>query len=276
MISISAIVSTYNRSGHLLRCLAGLETQTRPPDEIIVTDDGSSGDHVAAIQEALARCPIPTRFVRQPDEGFRLAACHNKGVRASSGDWLLFLDGDVVLFPDAIEKHLEIGEAGRFWVTGYFLALDEGETTRLTPQLVMERKLPLIWPGASDARVKRMTARELRLQKRLRVAKRFPLERCRRRVPFRTGQASVLKSDFVNINGFDEAYVGWGCEDSDLGLRLQLAGVAGRSAIEAARALHQYHPVEDRVVHNGRLVSVNFRYYQRRRGGKYVCEQGLY
>ena len=71
---ISAIVTTYNRSGHLARCLASLEMQTRGPDEVVIADDGSDQEHVQAIEEIMARSPLSLVYVRQEHSGHQPCA----------------------------------------------------------------------------------------------------------------------------------------------------------------------------------------------------------
>ena len=74
---------------------------------------------------------------------------------------------------------------------------------------------------------------------------------------------SAFREDIERINGFDERYEGWGLEDDDFSLRLQAAGVRGRSVIREARALHLWHaPVAS---HPGSAApSRNLAYFRRR------------
>ena len=93
---VSVIVPHYRQQAELDRTLAALARQTHPADrlEVVVVDDGSP--------EAPA-VPPGVVLVRQADEGFRLAAARNLGVRASTGDVLCFLDADTSPEPGYVE-----------------------------------------------------------------------------------------------------------------------------------------------------------------------------
>jgi GT2 family glycosyltransferase len=54
----------------------------------------------------------------------------------------------------------------------------------------------------------------------------------------------VWRCDFERINGFDECFVGWGCEDDDLAQRLRASGVRVASIVRHARLYHMWHPTD--------------------------------
>ena len=97
-LRISVIVPTYNRSAFVGRTLDSAFAQTRPPDEVIVIDDGSKDN----TPEVLAAYPHPLTHRRQ--ENARIGAARNAGQALATGDALAFLDSDDLLLPTALEK----------------------------------------------------------------------------------------------------------------------------------------------------------------------------
>ncbi|WP_405372111.1 MULTISPECIES: glycosyltransferase family 2 protein [unclassified Microbacterium] len=89
---VSVIVAHYEQPDQLARTLAALAAQRVPSGEleVIVVDDGSA---------KAPRVPPGVRLVVQPDQGFRLAAARNLGVRSATGDVLVFLDADTTPEP---------------------------------------------------------------------------------------------------------------------------------------------------------------------------------
>lgn len=89
---VSVIVAHYDQPGELARTLHALAGQDYPREllEIVVADDGSPRP---------VEVPDGVILVRQEDQGFRLAAVRNLGVRASSGEVLCFLDADTAPEP---------------------------------------------------------------------------------------------------------------------------------------------------------------------------------
>lgn len=87
LASVSVIVTHYDQQAELDRTLRALANQEYPADllEIVVADDGSPSAPVV---------PRGVRVVSQPDLGFRAAAARNRGVEASTGEILCFLDAD--------------------------------------------------------------------------------------------------------------------------------------------------------------------------------------
>ncbi|MDP8232492.1 MAG: glycosyltransferase, partial [Candidatus Zophobacter franzmannii] len=92
----SVIISVYNRSDLLLRCLKSLNNQSLLPDEIVLTDDGSTEDIVSILEQSEEDYKFSILYCKQSDIGFRLARCKNNGVRESNGDIMIFLDQDIV------------------------------------------------------------------------------------------------------------------------------------------------------------------------------------
>jgi GT2 family glycosyltransferase len=274
--SVSAIVTTYERPGHLRRCVASLEVQTRPPDEIVIADDGSGAAHQEAVREIMRACPLDVRYVRQEDLGHRPAASRNNGARSARGDLLLFLDADVVMLPDAVAQHETLSE-GRFWTPGNAVRLDADQTAALSEERIREGKLDELWPPPKDPRVAKLARMEAKFRGRSQDRWLRLFEGRMRKLRLITIQCGVPRSAFERVNGFDERYVGWGREDHDLSLRLQLAGVRGRSAIAAARAFHQYHAPAERpgLGEEGPPRSVNDAYFERRRWWRFRCRDGL-
>jgi glycosyltransferase involved in cell wall biosynthesis len=98
---VSVIIPCFNQARFLDDALASVMAQTYPHYEVVVVDDGSDDN----TQEVACRFP-GVRYVRQRNAG--LSAARNTGLRRSGGDFLVFLDADDRLEPDALERGLSL------------------------------------------------------------------------------------------------------------------------------------------------------------------------
>jgi len=96
---ISIVIPCFNQAHFLQDAIESVEAQTHGSNEIIVIDDGSTDDTV----KVASRYP-EIKLVRQPNTG--LAAARNSGIKSSSGDYLVFLDADDYLEPNALAAGL--------------------------------------------------------------------------------------------------------------------------------------------------------------------------
>jgi glycosyltransferase involved in cell wall biosynthesis len=94
--TVSLIIPCYNGAHFLAQTLESAVSQSRPPLEVIVIDDGSTDDS-AAIAE---RTGPPVRVIRQTNHGESVA--RNRGLAEAVGSHVLFLDADDLLAPDAL------------------------------------------------------------------------------------------------------------------------------------------------------------------------------
>lgn len=94
---ISAIITVFERTDFLAQAIESVLAQTRPPDEVIVVDDGSREVFVKGYE-----IPDGAKFIHHEVQRGASAA-RNTGIKASTGDFLTFLDDDDVWLPDKLE-----------------------------------------------------------------------------------------------------------------------------------------------------------------------------
>jgi glycosyltransferase involved in cell wall biosynthesis len=103
-VKVTAAIPTYNRARFLPEALESVFAQTRPPEEVLVVDDGSTDD----TQEVLARYGDRIRVVRQPNAG--RSAARNRAITEAGGELLSFLDSDDRWLPDKLERQVPVLE----------------------------------------------------------------------------------------------------------------------------------------------------------------------
>ena len=96
---ISVVLPVYNRASYVGEAIESVLGQTRPPDELIVVDDGSTDDSVAVV-ERWARPSL--RVVRQENRG--IGGARNSGLREVTGDLVAFIDSDDLWERDKLER----------------------------------------------------------------------------------------------------------------------------------------------------------------------------
>ncbi len=96
MPEASVIISTYNRPSHLERCLEHFRHQSELDFEVVVADDGSGEETAEVIRAAARDYPVPLHHAWQEDQGYRVAAVRNHGVRFAMADYLIFTDSDCI------------------------------------------------------------------------------------------------------------------------------------------------------------------------------------
>ena len=239
---LSIIVTTYNRPDALLAVLQSLAAQSDGAFEVLVADDGSRAETAVAIAEVAVDFPVSLIHLWQSDDGFRAAAARNLAVAASAGDYLVFVDGDCVLRADFVARHRALAETGWF-VAGNRVLLGKEFTAKVlqTPRAELHGDSRLTWLGR---RFSGAINRWLPLCF-------IPGQGWRKRQPqrwqgARTCNLALWRRDFDTVNGFDEAFQGWGHEDADLAIRLLHAGVQRKDGRFATAVLHLWHHENDR------------------------------
>src|SRR5688500_8177111 len=99
--SVSVVIPTYNYGRFIAHAIRSVLAQTRPADEIIIVDDGSTDDTTDAVKQFGEN----VKYVRQENAG--VCAARNRGVRESTGDLIAFLDADDTWEPENLEKQLD-------------------------------------------------------------------------------------------------------------------------------------------------------------------------
>lgn len=234
------IVSTYESPRTLMLTLASVAAQRRLPDAICIADDGSGPETAAAVSAfATAHPHLPLRHVWHEDRGFEKGAILNKAVASSDADLLIFIDGDVLIHPGFVARHVALARPGRF-CTGSLIRLGPEATAEVTPDLVTSgRVFERDWlrsHGAVD-----------RLGTWLKTMP-FPapvMDLLDRATPVQHAlcgaNASVFRRDMLAVNGYDEG-IKYGGEDKELGVRLINSGVRGRHLRYSAPLVHLDHP----------------------------------
>lgn len=97
---ISVIIPTFNSAGIIADAVESVLNQTRPVQEVVIVDDGSADETMTVC----ARFGDKVRYIRQANAGASTA--RNTGIRASTGDWLAFLDADDLWDVRKIETQL--------------------------------------------------------------------------------------------------------------------------------------------------------------------------
>lgn len=257
---VAVIVTTYNRPRALAWVLAALSKQTRPADQIVIADDGSgkeTGDLIKVWREFYIAHRPQTQLLHawQPDDGFRAARARNQAVdlarREGNPDVLVFLDGDCVAPKAFIKNHLTLLARGKMVAGGRGLL-----TQAFTQSL--EKVPPLSSEGSIDEALRlfgapywlwltRRCDRYFSMQSNL--ASLWNGLRDLRGLDdslVRTCNLSLWRDDYDAVNGFNECFVGWGLEDTDLAVRLIKRGVRVRTGRFATNVFHLWHPERSR------------------------------
>lgn len=235
--TISVVITTYNRPDALASVVRACFMQDDKNFEIIIADDGSTANTRACVEQLAAASPVPLRHVWQADEGFRAAMARNRGTLAASGDYIVFLDGDCIPQRDFIARHRALSQPGHL-VSGSRILMSERLTRRVLDEGIdvggVNPAVRLGWRLRGDLN-KTLQPLGLRWPDLGRTSGKFKWRR------IKSCNLGVWRSDLERVNGFDESFVGWGYEDSDLVLRLFHAGVMRKDGAFATEVFHLWH-----------------------------------
>jgi len=99
--TVSAVIPVYNNGPYIAAAVKSVLDQTRPADEIVVVDDGSTDATAAALEPYRDRI----RYIYQQNRGEPSA--RNRGIREATSEYVAFLDGDDMWFPNKLQLQLD-------------------------------------------------------------------------------------------------------------------------------------------------------------------------
>jgi glycosyltransferase involved in cell wall biosynthesis len=253
---ITLIISTYEQPDSLAKALRGVARQTRSPDEVFITDDGSGAETREVIEDFRANSKVPVHHLWHEHQGFRKVILLNKAVAAATGDYLIFTDGDCVPHPKFIADHERLAAKG-FWAQGRRC-------------FVKEKFVPGYETGASFLKWT-LAGRLTGVGKGFRLP--FPVVfRNKKQRGIIGCNMAFWREDVIRVNGFDEACSGRGIgPDSDLGTRVYNLGRPRQFVYGHAIVFHLDHPVMPR----DNLAAKRAQLEETIRSGRIRCELGL-
>ncbi|MCF6360254.1 MAG: glycosyltransferase [Cyclobacteriaceae bacterium] len=231
--STSLIISTYNWPEALQLSLQSIKQQRLLPNEVIIADDGSTnetGDLIEMIKESF---PVPLIHCRIEDKGFRLAKARNEALKIAKFDYILQIDGDIILDKFYVQDQIKFARNGSF-VRGSRVLLNKDVSQKIfrkdvsRPHVFMKGvvnffngiRLPLLQNFIS---INRLSI-----------------------VGIRGCNMAYWKEDAFLVNGYNEDIQGWGREDSEFVARLVNNGIHKRNLRLGGIQYHIYHKEYDR------------------------------
>jgi len=203
----SLVITTYNSPEALLLVLKSTQLQSHLPSEVIIADDGSNEDTKKAIDEFKKTSSLCLIHSWQEDKGFRAAQSRNKAIAKSTSDYIILIDGDMILHRDFIKDHIDHAEDG-FFVQGSRVLLTQSKTKKVLQQ----QKINFNFFNFGLKNRKNMI--NSKILSYLFSKKNNSL------LGIKSCNMAFYKNDFININGFNNLFQGWGREDSEFVIRL--------------------------------------------------------
>lgn len=233
-MKVSLIITTYNSPDYLRLTLLSALRQEEMPDEVIIADDGSGEPTRELIEEFRPKFPVPLIHVWHPDKGFRLSAIRNKAIDQASGDYIVQIDGDIVMHPSFIADHKKNATSGCFM----------GASRAFVKQEYSDK---ILKEGKFDyEQLFRNSKNKLNA---LRAPILTPLlihNRENDKMTIRGCNMAYWKADALRINGFNEEFKSWGSEDCDFSIRLLNLGLKKLWLKFSAIEYHIYHEENSR------------------------------
>ena len=258
MAAISLVISTYNWPAALELCLKSVLSQSSLPGEVIIADDGSGDETRELIKKYQQTFPVPLLHIWQPDEGFQLAKIRNRAFVAASGEYLVQIDGDLILHNHFVKDHNLFKEKNRF-VTGSRVLLSPRTTNSLIKNISIDVKKYSV--GDSNffngiripfPALKNLIGRTYKNS----LKNKFYVKGC---------NMAFWKKDLIKVNGYNETFTGWGKEDSELAIRLINAGIKKRFLKFGGICYHLNHQEASREKEAG-----NFRMMEEADRNKFI------
>lgn len=248
-MKVALIVSTYNKPNELWLTLLSVRQQTVMPDEIIIADDGSTLETAKCIELFNSQFGFKAQHVWHTDNGFRLATIRNKAIYHANSEYIIQIDGDLILHKSFIADHKKFAKKGVF-IAGKRCNILNNCTNYLVKNKTIS--LPSIW---SNCFAKKHNG--LRISFLARILYILPQSNFGYRYVLGCNMA-FWRADLLLINGYNQDFIGWGKEDNDLSIRLINAGVKLRFVKFNAIVYHLFHPEN-----NQQLIEMNQNFYQK-------------
>jgi glycosyltransferase involved in cell wall biosynthesis len=257
---LALVITTHERPDALAAVLDSVLRQRVAPGEIVIADDGSGTATQAVTAAFISRCAVPVHQVSQAHEGFRVARLRNLGVAATSAEYLVCIDGDMLLHPEFIADHLRLARAG-FYTQGVRVHADAALTSKLIAA-------PATLPSLRSAGLGGLRRFYLLHSPALASMTRSLANGV---IAIKACNLALWRDDLVRVNGFNEAFVGWGPEDKELCARLDNAGIRRQTLLFGGIACHLHHAPASRAALPANLALLA----DTRRERRIRCELGL-
>jgi len=259
-MNISLIINTHNQPEYLARVLAAVAQQAFAADEVLLADDGSDTRTEEVFQRQTRWKKFKARHYWQPHQGFNRSRILNKAIAGAWGDYIVFLDGDTIPHPNFLDDHRLVARQGYF-VQGHRALIGKKAAQwfgKNALSLFRDRRRALLRGQISGVK----------------NAFRWPLAFCRDKNHLRGIRGcnlAVWRDDLIRVNGYNEAFTGWGREDTEIAVRLMNSGVKRLDARGRAICYHLWHPPasRDRLSINDSFLENAINSHATR------CEQGL-
>lgn len=239
--SVALLISTYNWPQALELVLQSVKAQTVLPDKILIADDGSDEKTKKVIQRFQQQLSTPVVHTWHPDNGFRKVIVMNKAIAGSNCDYIIQIDGDIVMHPEFIADHISEAEPG-FYIKGSRTMLNANKTQ----ELIVDKSLEI---SIMDRRVTNKF-NGLRLP----FFSRFLRRKSRRSRDFKGCNCAFWRNDFIKVNGYNNDFQGWGHEDIEFAARLVNAGIMQKRIKLKAVCYHLFHKLNDRCFEDKNLL----------------------
>ena len=257
---LALAITTFERADALAAVLDRVGRQRVSPAEIIIADDGSGAATRKVIDDFVKSSATPVRLVSQPHEGFRVTRLRNLAIAATSADYVVFIDGDMLPHPEFIADHQRHARQG-FYTQGVRAHADAALTRELIAATAI---LPTIRSAGLGG------LRRLYLLHSPAMAS-MTRQLANGLIAIKSCNQGFWRNDLVRVNGFDEAISGWGAEDKELCARLENAGVRRQTLLFGGIACHLHHAPASRAALPANLAALD----RTRREHRVRCERGL-
>jgi len=255
---VSLIIATYNWPESLILALRSIEKQTIVPEEVIIADDGSTAETKEIIDKFQKDSDLNIIHSWQEDKGFRAAQSRNKAIAKSCGDYIILIDGDIILHPKFVQDHVNNAKVGYF-MQGTRVLLSQD----ITEQIIISNRISFSFFS------KGMKGRKNSIHSNF-LSKIFSTKKNYLR-GIKTCNIAFFRQDFINVNGFNNEFEGWGREDSEFVVRLFNTGINRKSLRFNAIQYHLWHKDIDRkhLDYNNQLLQNSIKQKLK------VCKKGI-